>query len=68
MVFRWEKKNHNFMKKGSKSGLMKTFGPNLGLYTKNSPQEFMIPEFHGYPLEPKNTKCGDLLYSRICIF
>ena len=30
-------------------------------FTQSS--EFMIPEFHNYSLEPKITKCGDLLYS-----
>jgi hypothetical protein len=44
------------MKKGSKSGLVKTFGPILGFYTKKT------PAFHDYPMEPKITKCGDLLY------
>ena len=31
-------KYHNLMKKGSKSGLLKMFGPNFGFYTKTSPQ------------------------------
>ena len=30
------------------------------LHYKQSP-EFMIPAFHDYSLEPKITKCGDLL-------
>ena len=32
-----EEKQNNFMKKGSKSGLSKTFGPILGFYT-NKPE------------------------------
>ena len=38
-------KHHNFMKKGSKSGLLKTFGANLGFYTKNSPRNSWSPHF-----------------------
>ena len=28
--------------------------------------EFMISAFHDYSLEPKITKCGDLLYAHDC--
>ena len=54
-------KHHNFMKKDSKSGRLKTFGPILRFYTNKRPLEFMIPTFHDCPLEPKITKRWDLL-------
>ena len=41
MVYQCEK--NIIMKKGSKSGLLKPFGPILGFYTKNGPrQEFLM--------------------------
>ena len=52
-------------KKDSKSGLQNFFGPILRFFTKNQSSELMIPAFHDYSLEPKMTKCGDLLYFKI---
>ena len=46
------------MKKGLKSGLLKSVGPNLEFYTKKQSLEFMIPAFHDYPLKPNTRNAG----------
>ena len=51
------------MKKRLKKGTSEKFWAHFEvLYYKQS-SEFMIPAFHDYSLEPKITKCGDLLYN-----
>ena len=45
MFFHLEINHQNCMKKGSKSGPLKTSGSNLGFYTKNGPQNSWSPYF-----------------------
>ena len=53
----------NYEKKAQKWTFEK-FWTHFGvLHYKQSP-EFMIPAFNDYSLEPKITKCGDLLYKK----
>ena len=46
------------MKKGSNSGLLKTFGPILGFYSKNSPRNSWSPHFMITPWNQKSRNAG----------
>ena len=56
------------MKKRLKKWTLEIFWTHFEVLYHKQSSEFMIPAFHDYPLEPKITKCGYLLYSLFTIF